>query len=121
MKKLQSIKTKFLIGLVLILLFSGRVSAVVISFVNTIYQFPQSWMVYINTGINIFMTSLFIYLVLNVFILKPLDKISKSVKEVANGNLKEKVNIKFNGELNDLANDLNKAISNLNEKFSDID
>lgn len=121
MSKLKSIKSKIIIGLVFTLLVSTEISRIIVELIARVYEFKGVFGVYINTGISILTTSAIIYLILTYVVLNPLDKVSKVIKKLADGDLTSRIELRANDELKILGDNLNKAMDNLNDIIGGID
>lgn len=121
MSKLKSIKSKIIIGLVFTLLVSTEISRIIVELIAKVYEFKGVFAVYINTGISILTTSAIIYLILTYVVLTPLNKVSKVIQKLADGDLTTRIELKANDELKVLGDNLNKAMDNLNDIIGGID
>ena len=121
MKKIRSIRGKLIIGMVIILLINAQVANIILQIVDRIYEFEGFIGVLINTGINIFTTIGILLILLHYIVLKPINNISKVMKEIATGNLTKRVIIKSKDEFKELANHINKTIDSLENMMTSID
>jgi len=112
---------KLIIGMILTLLVNAQVANLILQVVDRIYHFEGFIGVLINTGINIFTTVAILLILVNYIVLKPINKISEVMKEIASGNLTKRVTIKSKDEFKVLGNHINKTIDSLESMMSNID
>jgi methyl-accepting chemotaxis protein len=121
MKKIFSIRGKLIIGMVITLLINAQIANFILKIVDRIYEFEGFVGVIINTGINIFTTVAILILLVNFIVLKPINKISEIMKEIASGNLTKRVTIQSKDEFKVLGEHINDTIDSLESMMTNID
>ena len=71
---------------------------------------------FISIIISIILGSRFLYTIIN-----PIYELKVATKKIANGNFEEKVDIKSNDEIGELANNFNKMVDVLSKKINELD
>jgi len=121
MNKIRSIRGKLIIGMVITLLINAQIANLILKVIERVYDFEGVIGVFINTGINILTTVGILLILVHYIILKPINKISNVMGEIANGNLTKRVDIKSKDEFKILGNHINATIDSLEIMMSDID
>lgn len=121
MSKIKSIRGKLIIGMIITLLINAQIANLILKVVERIYEFEGVIGVVINTGINILTTVAILIVLVNFIVIKPINKISRIMKEVATGNLTERISIKADDEFRVLGNNINATIDSLESMMTDIE
>jgi methyl-accepting chemotaxis protein len=121
MNKIRSIRGKLIIGMVITLLINAQIANLILKVIERVYDFKGIIGVFVNTGINILTTVGILLILVRYIIIKPINKISNVMEEIANGNLTKRVDIKSKDEFKILGNHINATIDSLEAMMSDID
>lgn len=125
-KKRLGIRSKFLLGLVISLMIGPTISAYVNSMVERLDSelgnvISGNFSLYLSTGINLVVVSGLILTLLHFVVLKPLKLTSHTVHKIAeNMDLTQRINLKVNDEITDLALDINQLVEAIRISIGDV-
>lgn len=120
------IRLKFMVGLIIALLIGPTISSIVNMLVQRLDDelgdfITGNFSMYLATVINLVVVSTLILILLNIVILKPLKRTSNVLHKVAdNLDLTQKIDIKVNDEIGDLALDINLLIDTINDSVTEV-
>ncbi len=110
------LKVKMLTGIIIALLISPPIAVFINGWIQKIDLISGNLSVYISTGINLLVVSVIIMVELNLFILKPLNRIKIVATKLAEGDINVDISQQSSDEVGELMQTLKRMIDNIAEQ-----
>ncbi len=121
MKIKLSIRVKILVSIIISLLVSPTIAIFIDKWIQRINVLDSSFSVYISTGINLFVVSTIIMVLVNILILKPLKKVIIAADKLAQGDIDVDVKQRSSDEIGELMSAFGKMVDNIAEQSQNAD